>query len=247
MQRLGIDIGGTGIKGALVDLEKGELTTTRYRLPTPKGATPEAVAEVVRRVAEHQGGAGPVGITFPGVVMNGVVKTAANMAESWVDTDADVLFTEVVGRPVHLMNDADAAGVAEVRYGVGRGYRGVVVLVTLGTGIGSAVFVDGVLVPNTELGHMELDGRDAELQASGKAQEREKLAWKDYGKRVQKYLRRLDSLLWPELVIVGGGVSKESDKLFPYVKIRPELVAAQLLNNAGIVGAAAMAEDLAAR
>jgi polyphosphate glucokinase len=246
MERLGIDIGGTGIKGALVDLDGGTLTNDRYRIPTPRGATPADVAEVVRQVAEKQGGEGPVGITFPGVVMRGVVKTAANMDQSWVELDADALFTTVVGRPVHLMNDADAAGVAEVRYGAGLGRTGVVVLITLGTGIGSAVLVDGRLVPNTELGHIELDGRDAETQASGKAQEREKLSWKDYGKRVQRYLRRIDAMFWPELIIVGGGISKESDKLFPFVSLRAELVAAQLLNNAGIVGAAVMAQEFVA-
>jgi polyphosphate glucokinase len=244
VERLGIDIGGTGVKGALVDLGEGQLTTERYRLDTPKGGRPDDVARTVAKVVARHGGEGVVGITFPGVVMHGVVKTAANMDASWVDLDADEMFTGIVGRPVHLMNDADAAGVAEMRFGAGRSRTGVVVMVTLGTGIGSAVFVDGVLVPNTELGHIELDGKDAELQASGRAQEREKLGWKDYGKRVQKYLRRIEGLLWPELIIVGGGVSKEHAKLFPNVKIRTEMVPAQLLNNAGIVGAAVTAGEI---
>jgi len=200
----------------------------------------------VREVADKNGGDGPVGVTFPGVIVGGVVLTAANMDHSWIGLDADALFTSMIGRPVHMLNDADAAGVAEMRYGVGRGRMGVVVLITLGTGIGSALFNQGVLVPNTELGHIEINGEDAEVQAAGRAQEQEKLSWKAYGKRVQTYLRRLDALIWPELVIVGGGISKESDKLFPHVDIRPEIVAAELRNNAGIVGAAAIAVEMEA-
>lgn len=242
--RLGIDIGGSGIKGALVDLERGELATPRYRLKTPKGAKVDAVVEVMRQVAEHEGGEGPVGVTFPGVVLDGVVQTAANVDKSWIGLDAGRLFPEVLGRPVHVMNDADAAGVAEMRYGVGKGRRGVVVMVTLGTGIGTAVFVDGVLVPNSELGHIEIDGVDAELLASGSAQERERLSWKVYTKRLQTYLRRLDALVWPNLVIIGGGVSKESDMFLPKLKVRCELAVAELLNAAGIVGAATLADEM---
>jgi polyphosphate glucokinase len=169
--------------------------------------------------------------------------TAANLDEGWLELDADRTFTEVVARPVFVMNDADAAGVAEMRFGAGRGRDGVVVMITLGTGIGTAVFVDGRLVPNTEFGHIELDGEDAELRASGKARERENLSWKDYAKRLQRYLRHLENLLWPDLIVIGGGVSKESDKLLPHVSIRTELAVAQLLNNAGIVGAAVMAQE----
>jgi polyphosphate glucokinase len=243
MQRLGIDIGGSGIKGALVDLDTGRLVTERYRIPTPKKSVPKEVAETVLQVSRHLGGEGPVGVTFPGVVLHGVTKTAANLDEGWVDHDVDSLFTATIGRPVYLMNDADAAGVAEMRYGAGAGRQGVVVMITLGTGIGTAVFVDGRLVPNTEFGHIELDGADAELRASGRARDREGLSWKEYGKRVQRYLRHLENLLWPDLIIIGGGISKESDKLFPHVSTRTDLVTAQLLNSAGIVGAAVVAEE----
>jgi polyphosphate glucokinase len=241
MERLGIDIGGTGIKGAPVDLTTGQLTGDRFRLATPKGAKPAEVLEVVRKVEQRHGTTGPIGIVFPGVVVHGTILTAANVDKDWVGLDADALFTRELGRPVHMLNDADAAGVAEMTFGAGRGRMGVVVMITLGTGIGSAVFLDGRLVPNTELGHIEIDGRDAEKLASGKAQEKEKLSWKDYTKRIETYLRRLDALLWPDLVIIGGGVSKESEKFLPNLKARCEVVPAKLLNNAGIVGAAMMA------
>jgi polyphosphate glucokinase len=242
--RLGIDIGGTGIKGAPVDLEEGDLSADRFRIPTPKKGHIKAVVEVVKEIAAHHGSVeGPVGITFPGVVIRGVVHTAANMDSSWIGSDADAEFTKALGRPVRFMNDADAAGVAEMRYGAGKGMRGVVLMITLGTGIGSALFLDGDLVPNTELGHIELEGKDAERLAAGSARDDERLSWKDYGKRVQKYLRHLDSLLWPDLMIIGGGVSKEGEKFLPDVKVRCKVVTAELLNNAGIVGAAALVEN----
>lgn len=244
MDRLGIDIGGTGIKGALVDLDTGQLATPRYRLDTPKGGDVTAVLEVLRHVAEHLGGEGPVGVAFPGVVLDGVIMTAANVDKSWIGVDGRAAFEAVIGRPVHAMNDADAAGVAEMRYGIGKARRGVVVMVTLGTGIGTAVFVDGVLVPNTELGHIELGGVDAEELASGSAQERNKLSWKAYAKQLQAYLRRLDALLWPNLMILGGGVSKESHKFLHRMDVRCELVVAELRNAAGIVGAAALADSV---
>lgn len=238
--RLGIDIGGSGIKGAPVDVDTGDLHAERYRVPTPKGAHPEAVGEVVQQVAEHfdVDPESPVGITFPGVVLHGVIQTAANVAEAWIGYDADRMFTDRLARPVSMMNDADAAGVAEMRFGAGQGYGGVVVMLTLGTGIGSAVFVDGTLVPNTELGHIELDGHDAETRASGSARDREKLGHKAYAKRLNRYLTHLDSLLWPDLVILGGGVSKEGEKLLPLLRVRCEVKLAVLRNNAGIVGAA---------
>jgi len=242
---LGIDIGGTGIKGAPVDLERGELAADRYRLETPKGAKPGPVADVVREVAAKHGTTGPVGITFPGVVQRGVILTAANMDKDWIGMNADALFTEHLGRPGHLMNDADAAGVAEMRYGAGRGRDGVVLMITLGTGIGSALFVDGVLVPNTEFGHIEIDGEDAEKLASGRAQEKEKLGWRDYTKRLTKYLHRVDALVWPDLIIIGGGVSKDSAKFLPSLQVRPPVVTARLLNNAGIVGAAVIVSEMA--
>jgi polyphosphate glucokinase len=242
--RLGIDIGGTGIKGAPVDVEQGDLTADRFRLVTPKKHTPHEVVKVVLDVVKHfPDTEGPIGVTFPGVVIRGVVHTAANMDKSWIDLDADKLFTETLGRPVTMMNDADAAGVAEMRFGAGKDKPGVVVMITLGTGIGCAVFHDGVLLPNTELGHIEIDGKDAERLASGSARDDEKLTWKDFGKRIQKYLRKVDALLWPDLFIIGGGVSKEADKYLPDIKVRTPVVTAELLNNAGIVGAAVLVES----
>jgi polyphosphate glucokinase len=242
VEHIGIDIGGTGIKGAPVDIDTGELTAPRFRIDTPKGAHPDEVAKVVKTVAEHFPVTGPIGITFPGVVQRGTVLTAANVAKEWKGLDADSMFTELLVRPVHMMNDADAAGVAEMRFGAGRGHGGVVLMITLGTGIGAAVFNDGVLLPNTELGHIEIDGADAELLASGRIRDEQHLSWKEYAKRVQKYLRRLDALLWPDLVIIGGGISKESARWFDYVDVRCPLAVARLLNNAGIVGAALTAE-----
>ena len=239
--RLGVDIGGTGIKGAPVDVELGDLAADRFRLGTPKKHRPEdvmkTVVEVVEKFPDVQG---PIGVTFPGVVIRGVVQTAANMDKTWIGLDADKMFSESLGRPVTLMNDADAAGVAEMRFGAGKDKRGVVIMITLGTGIGCAVFHDGVLLPNTELGHIEIDGKDAERLASGSARDEEKLSWRDYGKRIQRYLRKIDALLWPDLFIIGGGVSKEADKYLPDIKIRTPVVIAELLNNAGIVGAAVL-------
>jgi polyphosphate glucokinase len=239
--RLGVDIGGTGIKSAPVDVELGDLTADRFRLVTPKKHRPDEVMktvhEVVQKFPDVQG---PIGVTFPGVIIRGVVHTAANMDKSWVGLDADKMFSDSLGRPVTLMNDADAAGVAEMRFGAGKDKRGVVIMITLGTGIGCAVFHDGVLLPNTELGHIEIDGMDAERLASGSARDAEKLSWKEFGKRLQRYLRTLDALLWPDLFIIGGGVSKEAEKYLPDVKVRTPVVTAELLNNAGIVGAAVL-------
>ncbi len=197
----------------------------------------DAVEEVVTNFPDIDG---PVGVTFPGVVIRGVVHTAANMDKSWIGFEADKLFIERLGRPVTMMNDADAAGVAEMRFGAGQGRQGVVIMITLGTGLGCAVFHDGVLLPNTELGHIEIEGQDAERIASGTARDTERLSWKQYGKRLQTYLRKLDALLWPDLFIIGGGISKESDKYLPHVDVRAPVVSAELLNNAGIVGAAAL-------
>jgi polyphosphate glucokinase len=242
--RLGIDIGGTGIKGAPVDVEMGELVGDRFRIPTPKKGRFSEVREVVNEVAAHHAGVeGPVGITFPGVVIGGVVHTAANMDKSWIGIDANTTFTADLGRPVTMMNDADAAGVAEMRFGAGKDKGGVVIMITLGTGIGCAVFHDGVLLPNTELGHIEIDGKDAERVASGSARDDERLSWKEYAKRLQKCLRAIDALMWPDLVIIGGGISKEADKFLMDVKVRCQLVTAELLNNAGIVGAAVLVHE----
>jgi polyphosphate glucokinase len=245
MDLLGIDIGGTGIKGAPVSIERGQLTGPRFKLPTPRPAKPEAVAQVVLKVVERFPDCeGQIGITFPGVVRKGVVLTAANMDKGWIGLDGDAFLTERIGRSVHLLNDADAAGVAEMRYGAGKGVAGVVVLITLGTGIGSALFNDGVLVPNTEFGHLEMNGEDAELQASGRAQERNKMSWKAYAKVLQQYLTMIHNAVWPSLVILGGGVSKEADRFLSRISLPCPVVPAQLLNNAGIVGAAVVAREL---
>jgi len=236
--RLGIDIGGSGIKGAPVDVEAGTLVDERLRVATPLPATPEAVAAAVGEIVEHFGWTGPIGATMPGVVKHGVLVTAANIDHSWKGTDAAALFGEATGQPVSVLNDADAAGIAEMRFGAGKDRSGVVIMITLGTGIGCAVFNDGVLLPNTELGHIEIDGHDAESRASGRVREDEDLSWEKWGARVDRYLGRLEDLLWPDLLIVGGGVSRKADKFFPYLSTRAELVPATLLNQAGIVGAA---------
>ncbi|MER6672625.1 polyphosphate--glucose phosphotransferase [Streptomyces sp. NPDC000983] len=241
MQIFGVDIGGSGIKGAPVDLDRGDLAQERHKVLTPHPATPDAVADGVKEVVEHFGWTGPVGLTFPGVVTGGsTIRTAANVDKSWIDTDARALFGERLGGlPVTVVNDADAAGVAEVAFGAGRDRPGTVILLTFGTGIGSALFVDGVLVPNTELGHLELHGHDAEKRASSKAREDGELTWEHWAHRVQKYLAHVEMLFSPELFVIGGGVSRKAHKFLHYIEgVKAEIVPAQLQNNAGIVGAA---------
>ncbi|MER8235909.1 polyphosphate--glucose phosphotransferase [Streptomyces sp. NPDC094049] len=240
MNVFGVDIGGSGIKGAPVDLERGALTEERHKVLTPQPATPDGVAGCVVEVVEHFGWTGPVGVTFPGVVTGSTVRTAANVDKSWVGVDAGALLSQRLGgRPVTVLNDADAAGTAEMTYGAGRGREGTVILLTLGTGIGSALFVDGRLVPNTELGHLELKGHDAETRASTKAKEDEDLSWEHWAKRrLTKYLAHVEMLFSPELFIIGGGVSRKADRFLPLIEgIRAEIVPAELQNNAGIVGA----------
>ncbi|HEY8059485.1 MAG TPA: ROK family protein [Acidimicrobiales bacterium] len=240
----GIDFGGTGIKGAPVDLEKGEFAAERERIKTPSPATPEAVAEIfVDLLGRFPDSTGPVGVTVPGVVRHGVVHSAANIDESWVGTDADRLFTDATGRDVHVVNDADAAGLAEVRYGAAKGHGGLVIVTTLGTGIGSALVYDGVLVPNSELGHLEIGGHDAESRAANSAREREDLSMEHWAKRLTTYYRTLEMLFSPELFVVGGGISKQSEEFLPLVKIDTEIVPATLLNKAGVVGAALCAVE----
>ncbi|MFC7916646.1 polyphosphate--glucose phosphotransferase [Streptomyces sp. NPDC057386] len=249
MQIFGVDIGGSGIKGAPVDLDKGDLAQERHKVLTPHPAAPEGVADGVKEVVDHFGWTGPVGLTFPGVVTGGsTVRTAANVDKSWIGTDARALFSERLGGlPVTVVNDADAAGVAEMHFGAGKDRRGTVVLLTFGTGIGSAVFIDGHLVPNTELGHLELKGHDAEKRASSKAKEDEDLSWEHWARRVRKYLAHVEMLFSPELFIIGGGVSRKAEKFLPHIKdIRAEIVPAQLQNNAGIVGAAMHAAEVEA-
>jgi polyphosphate glucokinase len=238
MTVLGIDIGGSGIKGAPVDIEAGALVDERHRLETPRPATPDAVVSVLAEVASHWKGKDAIGVTFPGVVRGGVIGTAANLHPDWVGLDAAALFTEHTGRRATVLNDADAAGVAEVAFGAGRNVRGVVLLVTFGTGIGSALFLDGRLVPNTEFGHLELNGEDAELHAADRIREEKGLSWEEWAGRMQDYLQVVERLLVPDLIILGGGVSKKADRFLPYVKIGTPVVPAVLQNNAGIVGAA---------
>ncbi|HSE72318.1 MAG TPA: ROK family protein [Nocardioidaceae bacterium] len=243
---LGIDIGGTGIKGAPVDLATGEFVTDRLKIKTPKPATPEAVAEVVGEIANHFAdslGDDPIGIAIPAVCQRGVARSAANIDPSWVDTDVDALFTERLGRPVHVVNDADAAGVAEVRYGAAKDVPGLVILTTLGTGIGSAFLLDGKLMPNSELGHLEIDGHDAEQRAAQSAKERENLSYPEWAKRLQRYYSHVEGLFWPDLFVVGGGISKSSDKFLPLLDLRTPIIPAKLRNSAGIVGAAWLARE----
>src|SRR3954452_1072845 len=240
----GIDFGGTGIKGAPVDLEKGEFAAERERIRTPSPSTPEAVADVfVELLGRFPDSKGAVGVTVPGVVRHGVVHSAANIDEAWIGTDADKLFTEATGRDVHVVNDADAAGLAEVRYGAAKGRKGLVILTTLGTGIGSALVYDGVLVPNSELGHLEIDGHDAEKRAASSAREREDLSWEKWAHRLRKYYKTLEMLFSPDLFVVGGGVSKKADRFLPLIDIDTEIIPAELLNAAGIVGAALYATE----
>lgn len=238
MQLLGIDIGGTGIKGAVVDPDRGELVTERHRIETPHPATPDAVTDVVGQLARHFSWDGPIGCTFPGVVAHGIVGTAANVDDAWIGVDAGARFSEATGCPVTVLNDADAAGLAEMVHGAGKGRADTVLLLTLGTGIGSALFVDGLLVPNTELGHVEVDGEEAEKRAAESVREREDLSWHKWAHRLNRVLHTLERLINPQLIIIGGGVSKKSDKFFPHLETRAELVAAHLRNQAGIVGAA---------
>jgi polyphosphate glucokinase len=235
---VGIDIGGSGTKGAPVDLAAGRFAAPRVRLPTPSPATPDRVADVVVELLEQLDAPGPVGLTLPAVVRSGIVETAANIDETWIGTNALELFGRATGRPVAVINDADAAGLAEVRFGAGRGRSGVAVVITLGTGIGSAVFVDGTLVPNTELGHLPLHHGDAEDWAADSIREQEDLSWAQWAHRLEQYFELVERVLWPQVIIIGGGVSKKSDKFLPRIDIRTELVPAELHNDAGIVGAA---------
>ncbi|SHN02350.1 polyphosphate--glucose phosphotransferase [Cryptosporangium aurantiacum] len=238
MTILGIDIGGSGIKGAPVDIDSGTLTAERFRLETPRPADPATVLPVLAEVAAHFPGEGPIGVTFPGVVVRGVIKTAANLHQDWIGLDAATVFTELTHRPVTVLNDADAAGVAEMAFGAGQDRKGTVMLFTFGTGIGSALFRDGDLVPNTELGHLELHGKDAELRASDRAREENDLSWSKWASRVDEYLDHIEMLFSPDLIIVGGGVSKKAEKWMSELSVKADIVPAALLNNAGIVGAA---------
>jgi polyphosphate glucokinase len=240
---LGIDIGGSGVKAAPVDTTTGQLMAERQKLLTPQPSTPDAVGKIVGQLVQAFKWTGPAGVTFPGVVVNGVVQTAANVDPSWIGVDAVKLFGSETKLAVTVLNDADAAGVAEMRFGAGKGVAGTVLLLTLGTGIGSALFIDGVLVPNTEFGHIEIRGKDAEKRASEHAREEHDLSWGDWAGRVDEYLEHMEALLAPGLIIIGGGVSRKSDKFLPLLKdLRATVVPAALQNDAGIVGAAITAQ-----
>ena len=239
MHALGIDIGGSGIKGAPVDVATGKLLADRQKIATPRPARPDAVADVVKQLTTSFSWSGPVGITFPGVVTDGVTRSAANLDPAWLGTDARALFTKATGDQVRVLNDADAAGVAEMTFGAGVGEKGTVLMLTFGTGIGSALFTSGVLVPNTEFGHIEIRGHDAETRASERAKGLHDLSWGKWAGRVDEYLQYIEALLSPQLIIVGGGISKQSEKWVPRLTgIRARIVPAALLNDAGIVGAA---------
>jgi polyphosphate glucokinase len=238
MKILGIDVGGSGIKGAPVDIVTGELIAERFRIKTPKGAEPQPVAEVVAEIADSFKWKGPIGIGFPAPIKAGVTLMAANVSEKWVGTNADELFTKVTGCNCTMINDADAAGLAEMEFGAGKGQPGTVIMITLGTGIGTAIFHRGKLLPNTEFGHLDMNGRDAEHRASDAVRKREDLSWKKYAKRLNEYLAEMEKLFWPNLFIVGGGISKKSEKYIPLLTIDTPVIPAQFLNEAGIVGAA---------
>ncbi len=243
MDILGIDIGGSGIKGAPVDITNGELTSDRYRISTPKPSIPDAVGDVVAQITKNFGWQGAIGCTFPAIVKQGVVYSAANVDKSWIGTDAKTLLSQKTGCPVTILNDADAAGFAEMEFGAGK-RSGVVIVLTFGTGIGSAIFVNGTLVPNTEFGHMEIRGKDAEHRAADKVRKDKDLSWKRWATSVNEFLNRMESLFSPDLFILGGGVSKKHHKYLQYLETRADIVPAQLLNEAGIIGAAMAAHSL---
>jgi len=248
---IGVDVGGSGVKCGAVDIATGQLVGARRRVATPQPSTPAAVVGVIARLVERIGreaGApsAPVGVGVPSVVIEGVTKTAANIDPTWIGFDAGRALGASIGRPVVVLNDADAAGIAEMRFGAGVGKAGTVFVLTLGTGLGSALFINGVLVPNTELGHMEIRGRDAERRSAAVARIRRGLSWKAWSGDLDEHLHAIDRLFWPTLIILGGGVSKNADRFLPYLTVRPPVVPAQLRNDAGIVGAAMAAEEAAA-
>ena len=240
---IGIDIGGTGIKGARVDVASGELLSERCKLPTPIGGEPEAVADTVREVLSMIGAKAdePLGVCFPAVVLHGRTMSAANVSQRWIGFDAETFFEDELARPIHFVNDADAAGIAEVQYGAAQERTGLVLLTTLGTGIGSALIHNGILIPNSELGHLEMNGKDAERQAAYSAKEREGLDWVEWTSRLQQYYTMLERLFSPELLVIGGGVSKAAEEFIPLLKLNTEVVPATLRNNAGILGSAFLA------
>jgi len=243
---LGVDIGGTGIKGALVDVNKGKMTTERFRLETPQPATPSNIAATFKKVVEHFKWEGKIGAGFPAVIKKGVAQTASNIHKDWIGTNAATLFSEVSNCPVVVLNDADAAGMAEMAYGSGKEVAGTVILITIGTGLGSAIFLDGNLLTNTEFGHIYLKGQDkvAEKYASNTARKENELSWGDWGNRLEDYLRHLEFIFNPDLFILGGGASKKFDRFRDSIQIKTPIETAELLNEAGIIGAAVRANKL---
>lgn len=244
MHILGIDIGGSGIKGAPVDTEIGEFLAERHRIPTPQPSLPEDVGDVVAELVQFFGWHGPIGCTFPAIIKNGTAYSAANVDKSWIGTNGQALFQQKTDCPVLLINDADAAGIAEMEFGAGRGQGGVVIMLTFGTGIGSAIFNNGILLPNTEMGHLEIRGKIAEARASDRIRQEKDLSWEKWAEKVQEYLDKVEFLFSPDLFIVGGGVSKKADRFLPLINTRARIVPAELQNDAGIVGAALAARHL---
>ncbi|MDO5498107.1 MAG: ROK family protein [Propionibacteriaceae bacterium] len=243
---LGIDIGGSGIKGAPVDLAVGDWATERLKIETPSNSTPDNVAVVVKQIVDHFAdliGDGPIGVTVPAVVMHGVSKSAANIDKSWIDFPIEQLFADTLGRPVTVVNDADAAGVCEVKYGSAKDQPGLVLMTTLGTGIGSALVHNGVLIPNSELGHIEIDGHDAETQASSGVKTQLNLSWEEWIPRIERYYQTIEALLWPDLIVVGGGISREHERFLPQLRLNTPIVPATFFNRSGIIGAARLAHD----
>ncbi len=243
MEVLGLDIGGSGIKGAIVDSQTGVLLTDRNRIPTPDGAEPKEVVKEVEQLIKFFNYQGPIGCGFPAIIQHGIARSAANISEKWIGTNVDHLFSSMLGLPFYTLNDADAAGLAEMRFGVGQEYqKGVVILLTIGTGIGSAIFSDGVLVPNTEFGHLKIKGKDAEHRASDAARQANDLSWKKWAKELNGFLLVMEGLFSPDLFIIGGGISKKWEKIEKNLTLKTKIMPAQLLNQAGIVGAGLFAE-----
>jgi polyphosphate glucokinase len=238
MQVLGIDVGGSGIKGAPIDLKSGELLKKRFRLPTPNPAKPKTVTQTIKKIIDHFNWHSAVGIGFPAAIKQGIVSTAANIDNSWIGVNIAKLIHKETGCKTYVINDADAAGLAEMEYGGGKNHQEFVIVITVGTGLGTALFNKRVLLPNTELGHITMYNKDAELYASDAVRKKEDLSWKKWAKRFNEYLAELEKLLWPDLLIIGGGASKKEEKFFPYLSTKAKIIPAQLLNDAGIIGAA---------
>ena len=243
MEVLGIDIGGSGIKGAPIDTKNGNLLDERFRIPTPQPATPKRVAKTVAKLADHFDWKKPIGCGFPAAIPNGKVTTASNIDQSWIDVNVSDLFSKETKCETYVLNDADAAGLAEMKFGAGKNNKGIVLIITIGTGLGTAMFTNGQLLPNTEFGHIMVNGKIGEHYASDAVRKNENLSWKKWAKRFNQYLLRIEELLWPDLIILGGGASKRTEKFLQYLTVNAEVVPAQLLNHAGIIGAALYAKN----